>query len=85
MKGKDRKTSISFLRPRLEGGRKLCVVSFTRFARSPLNNLVIRKFENDSRETYGGFRNASPHKLLRKRMKKKRKKNVESRSSQVCT
>lgn len=50
----------------LEGGRKLCVVSF---ARSPLNNLVIRKFENDSRETYGGFRRASRRKFLRKKKK----------------
>lgn len=57
----------------LEGGRKLRVVSFTRFARSPLNNLVIRKFENDSRETYGGFRKASRRKLLRKKKKKKGK------------
>jgi len=61
----------------LEGGRKLRVVSFTRFARSPLNNLVIRKFENDSRETYGGFRKASRRKLLRKKKKKKGKRNAE--------
>lgn len=53
-----RHRSLSYNRVSKEE-EKLCVVSFTRFARSPLNNLAIRKFENDSRETYGGFRNVS--------------------------